>query len=292
MAITIDNARIQTFENNVIHLAQQATAKLRDKVMVRGPHSEKHNWDRLGTTEATEKTAGRTATPEADSPWTRRTGVNKVWHNGDTVEKEDVLQMIIEPRSALQQSLAMSMNRKLDDIIIDAADGTTNTLDGDGNTVTVPTTQVLGSTANVISFDLITEVQEAFMANEIDPSEPKCFVVGPTQVRKLMQLTEQTSDSYVSRKLDQLSSTGIVPNWMGFDWIMSNRLNVPATSALNCLAFTRKAIGLHISEDISTEIGKDPSKSFMWRVYCRMMAYAIRVEDEQIFTVQVKDAMS
>jgi hypothetical protein len=290
MAITIDKVRVQTFENNVVHLAQQQQAKLRGHVMIRNPQSTKHNWERIGLLEAAEKSSARTATPEGDAAWTRRTAVIKTWHAGDSVEEEDLHQMIVEPKSALQQALAKGMNRKIDDVIIDAADATTATLDGDGNTVAFGGATV-GDGTTAISFDMVTEVQEQFMLNDIDLDVPKVFVIGPTQVRKLMQLTEQTSDDYVSKKLDQLSSSGIVPNWMGFTWVMSNRLNIPGGGELNCLAFTEQAIGLHITQDITTKIGEDPSKSFLWRVYCRMMMSAVRVDDDHIIKVHVLNSL-
>ena len=58
----------------------------------------------------------------------------------------------------------------------------------------------------------------------------------------MLQLTEVTSVDYQNVKA--LAGNGMVPNWMGFMWVMSNRLNVPAASQLDCLAFTRAAIGL------------------------------------------------
>lgn len=289
MAITIDKARIQTFENNVIFLAQQSQSKLRGFVTVRGPKSTKHNWDRIGELTAAEKSSARTSTPEGDAPWTRRTSAMKTWHVGDSVEKEDINQMIIEPKSPLQQTMARALNRKFDDIIIDAADATTNTLDGDGNTVAFGGSTV-GDGSAPISFDMITEVQETFMQQDVDPDQAKVFVVGPTQIRKLMQLTEQTSSDYV--QANALQSYGIVPNWMGFTWIASNRLNVPNVGELTCLAFTRDALGLHMPEDINFEIAQDPSKSFLWRVYGRFMASCTRLDDDKIIKVHVADALS
>ena len=81
----------------------------------------------------------------------------------------------------------MAMRRATDDIIIAAATGTA--LDGGGGSNAFPAGQVVGDGTGEISFDMVTEVQEKFMANDIDPDVPKCFVVGPKQVRRLMQLT-------------------------------------------------------------------------------------------------------
>ena len=130
------------------------------------------------------------------------------------------------------------------------------------------------------------------MANDIDPSIPKCFVVGPTQVRKLMQLTEQTSADYVNREaLQRLNATGIVPMWMGFTWIVSTRLLAPDTGEKGCLAFTKRALGLQMNKDIWVRVAEDPTISFAWRIYTALTAGAVRVEDEQIVHLLVKDAL-
>ena len=87
----------------------------------------------------------------------------------------------------------------------------------------------IGATVDVydtsLNFDLITQVTEKFMDNDIDPDEPKCFVIGPVQARKLLQLTEATSGDY--NAVRPLTAMGYVESWMGYAWIVSTRLNHP-----------------------------------------------------------------
>ncbi|GAG42442.1 unnamed protein product, partial [marine sediment metagenome] len=129
-----------------------------------------------------------------------------------------------------------------DDILITAA--TADAQNETGTPVAFDANQIVGDYTTPISFDFITAVQEKFMENDIDMSIPKVAVVGPTQVRKLMQLTEQTSADYVHREaLQTLTSVGIVPNWMGFTWVCSTRLVVPTTDQLDCLFFSKRALG-------------------------------------------------
>lgn len=290
MAITISAAYVQTYERTVRQLAQQSETRLRQFVMEKGVTSEKHNWDRLGKGDFTAKAAARTPTPATDSPWSRRVSIVSTKHDGDTVEPEDIVQMLIDPKSSVAEKQGMGAKRAVDDYIIAAATG--NALDGTGAPVAFPAGQKVGTGAEVISFDMVTAVQEKFMANDIDPSIPKCFVVGPTQVRKLMQLTEQTSADYVQREaLQRLNATGIVPNWMGFTWVVSTRLLIPSAGQLSCLAFTKRALGLQVAKDIWTRVAEDPSISFAWRIYCALTMGAVRVEDEQIVHVHVKNSL-
>ena len=289
MANSISNVYIETFENNVRQLAQQSIARLRPYVTERGTNGEQHNWERLSPGVASQKTTVRQTTPFQDLPWSRRVSVAQTFDAGETSEQEDPVQMLVDPNSNIALNLSMSMRRQIDDVIIAAAGGTA--LDGDGSANAFPAGQIVSDGTVPISFDLITEVLETFMENDIENDVPKVFIVGPTQVRKLLQLTENTSKDYVRTGLDQLSTTGMVPSWMGFTWVMSTRLNIPTATELDCLAFTRRAIGLQFNRDITARIAEDPSISFAWRIYTHMTLGAVRVEDEHIVKLHVSDTI-
>ncbi len=288
MAINISNVYIQTFENIVRHLAQQKQARLRMIVDERGVSSEKHNWERMGQNAATQKTSARTATPQNDSDWSRRVSSAETFHIGDTIEQEDVVQMLVDPQSNIAYSIAMAMKRAQDDSIIAAATG--DAVDGTGAPVTFPTAQVVGDGTDVFSFDGVTEVYEKFMQNDIDPEETKYMVIGPTQLRKMQQLTEYTSSDYVNVK--SLATNGFVRQWMGFDWIVSTRLLAPGAGEISCFATTHRALGFQMNRDISVRIAEDPTLSFAWRVYAFGTWGAVRVEDEQIVHWHLLDSLT
>jgi hypothetical protein len=282
--LNIDSVYIQTFERNVKHLAQQYVTKLRRHTMERTSNGNRHNWETLDFSTAVDKTTSAPPTPALDLPWDRRVSIASTKHTGTVIDNEDIVQMLIEPKSAATENLAFSMNRSIDDIIIDAA--TADALNGDGSTTAFPTAQTVGDYTGEISFDAITEIQEKFMMNDVDPAQPKIAVIGPTQVRALLNLTEQTSTDFArtnnTTPLTQLMASGIVPNWMGFTWIMSTRLNAPAADQKDCLFFCPDAIGLQVNEDITVQVAQDPSASFAWRIYARLTMGAVRVQDKKI----------
>ena len=294
MAVTIQEAYIQTFENNVRHKAQQRKAKLRGYCQTVGGNSQSHNWPILGKIEATDKSTRLQDTPVADAAWTERTSLIVPFDAGESTEQEDPTQMLVDPNSNLTMALAMGMERRVDDRLIAAA--TADALNGDGTTTAYDfTNQAAGAYTDPISFDMVTAVQEIFMKNDIDPEEPKVAVVGPTQVRKLMQLTENTSSDYVHAQA--LQSYGIAPNWLGFTWINSTRLLAGADTSggagtIDTLFFTQRALGLHIAKDITARVAEDPGKSFAWRLYCFAHMGAIRIEDEQMVVGRCLDAMA
>ena len=294
MVNTVDNVFIQTYESILRHLAQQMPSRLRSKVMERGTNSERHNWERLGSAEAQVKSTRLQATPVQDWPWSRRVSVPTTYDVGDSTEQEDVVQMIIDPNSNIAQSQGYAMRRAYDDEIIAAATGTA--LDGDGVNNPFPDAQkVFGATVDVydtpLTYDIITQVTERFLDNDIDPDEPKCMVIGPVQARKLLQLTEATSGDF--NAVRPLTTTGYVQNWMGYEWIVSTRLNHPTAPGtdIDCFAMTRKALGLMVDRDITSRVAEDPSISFAWRIYSFMTIGAVRVEDEHIVNLQLADTI-
>ena len=181
----------------------------------------------------------------------------------------------------------MAMRRQVDDVIIEAATG--DALTGDGTSIALPASQTGGDGTTEIELDTAYQVQEKFMENDIDPDENIVMVIGPKQQRKLLQYMEVTSGDYQNAKA---LASGILPNYMGFDWVVSNRLLAPVAGQLDCLAFTKKAIGLMVNRDITAKVAEDPTISFAWRLYAFMTMGAVRVEDEHMVRVRLADTVT
>jgi len=281
--MSIDNAKIQEFRDSVIHLAQQGEARVRPHVTEVASGAEFYNWDRLGATDAVERTKSvrNKETLVVDEEFDRRVSTPRVFEHNFTFEDYDKAEMAIDPQSAYAENQGMAMRRAYDSLIIEAA--TADALDGEGNTNALPASQIIGDGTTEISFDSITGIQRQFMNNEIFPDMPKVAVIGPGQVERLMQLTEATSGDYVkSEALQQLNATGIVPNWMGFTWIVSNLLTAPAANELYCLFMTKQALGLQVNMNMKVRVGENPDKSYNWNVFSQFSAGAVRVEDEHL----------
>jgi hypothetical protein len=288
---TVALVYVETYESIVRFLAQQKPSRLRGWCMEKFVQSNGHNWERLGTAEATAKspvggpTGRNVATPEDGYPFSRRRSTPGTWHTGDTTEPEDIVQVLIDPNSNIAQAQAYAMNRAIDDEILDAADRDAD--DGNGGVVAFPAAQIVGDGSTAITFDITTQVTEIFMGNDIDPDEEKVMVISPAQARKLLQLTEATSGDY--NAVRPLTSKGYIESWMGYMWIVSTRLNSPAADEVHCLCMTKKALGLQVNRDVNAEVAKDPTISFAWRIYCAATFGAVRVEDEHVVRIHLTD---
>ena len=288
---TVELVHIETYEDNVRFLAQQMVSRVRPWAQERGTQSGGHNWERLGDAEATAKTpvggaTGRNvATPEDNYPFSRRRSTPGTFHTGDTVEPEDIVKVLIDPKGSIIRAQAWALMRAIDDELFDAAERDAD--DGNGGVVAFAATQELGDGTTSITFDSVTETTEKFMDNDIDPDMGKVYFISPAQARKLLQLTEATIGDYNAAM--PFTSKGYVESWMGYTWVVSTRLNSPAANEVNCLAMTDRALGLQVNEDITARAVEDPTISFAWRLYCRLTLGGVRVEDEHIVKNQLTD---
>ena len=222
----------------------------------------------------------------AQLAWTRRKTLVKTYDIGEIIETEDPTQMMADPTAKITTTLGNGLKRKVDDVIIEAATG--NALDGDGNNVALPASQIIGSATTIISMDTLVEVGQTFLESDVDPDEAKVLVISPVQYRTLMNIEKLTSADYQSL---QALSSGYLPNFLGFSHvILSNRLTAPVAGQIYCLAFTQNAIGLHVSSDVKANVAPRPDMSFAWQFYAAMSLDAVRVEDERIVAIHLKDA--
>ena len=291
MAVTIDKAAVKTFENNVRHTSQQMDTALRRWCQEHSGPTASHSFKITGTRELSDvaKTR-RQATPVNDQVWSNRVAIAAPYDDGEVVEGEDKAKMIIDPTSAITTSMSYAVKRKYDKIIINAV--TANALDEEQNVNAFPAGQYIGlaNYTNEISLDLIAQVGELFATNEVPDEEPKVMVVGPKQVRKLQNDIKYTSADYANVKA--LADGGYVKQWMGFTWIRSNLLPHPAAGQIQCIAMTRKALGLLVLEDLFARVGEDPSLSYATRAYVRVTAGAVRVQDEQVVVLRLADTVT
>jgi hypothetical protein len=293
MPITIPNAYIQTFESRVRHLAQQGDTLLRNTVMEVNDQSQSHNWDRLAASDARHKDAVRKVSPAGGSgsgaidttdglDWSRRKTLIQTYDWGEIIASEEANQMLIDPQSAVAVNGAAAMRRQVDDIIIANALG--DAMDGAGNAVAFPAAQKLGDGTAAIDLPTLLAVRQKFAEHDIDPDTEIFLVIGPVQQMQLLQIEQITSIDY---QVQKMLSDGYVKNFLGFSRIIvSNRLPV-VTTVISCMAYTRRALGLHVAGDISASVAPRPDMSFETQVYMKLDMDAVRVEDEHIVQIDL-----
>jgi hypothetical protein len=290
VAISLNKLYVRTFERSIRHLSQQTDARLRPWVMEATDGGSTHNWRIMGEQTMAAKAGGRVATPANDSVYSNRISTIATYHGGDTTEQEDINQLLLDPKSSIATALGNAARRQVDKIVLAAATGTA--LDEAGANNALPAGSIFGDGLGEITFDAVTAINEMFLAANIPADEPKVFIIGPKQARKILHMVQATQSFYVGQAL-QLVNGGFVKDWMGFTWIVSTLLNKPTPGTnIDCVAMTGRAIGLQVSKDIWARVAEDPSVSFAWRIYTAMAMGAVRVEDSHVVKAFFKDSVT
>ena len=98
----------------------------------------------------------------------------------------------------------------------------------------------------------------------------------------MLGITEVTSaDFNTVRALAQ----GDVTSFMGFEFLVSNRLQLANTDDRLCYAFTEDAIKLAIGKDVTARIDERADKGYSTQVYYCMSIGATRMEEEKVVEV-------
>lgn len=78
---------------------------------------------------------------------------------------------------------------------------------------------------------------------------------------------------------------GEIDTFVGFKFIVSNRLNVNDSSQRRCIAYANDGIKLAIGKDITARISERDDKSYSTQVYYCMSVGATRMESEKIVEI-------
>jgi hypothetical protein len=157
MSITITQAMVQMYRNNVIHLAQQHGSRLRNTVRIT-PNIVGLNYyyERIGATAVQIKQGRHSPTPTISTPHSRRRVSMVTYQWGDLVDNDDKLKVLINPESEYAIAARDAFGRVMDDVIIAAMLGTAFSGPDGATAVQIP------STGGPLASQYITSAQRAF----------------------------------------------------------------------------------------------------------------------------------
>lgn len=281
-------------------------------------------FERIGATSVMIKQSRHSPTPLISTPHSRRRVSMVTYQWGDLVDNDDRLKLLINPESEYVIAGRNAFGRVMDDIVIAAAFGTAFAGSDGATAVQLPTTGGPLTTGQYIPDTPITNdlniqtgaddgggmspqrVRQAkflFDAQDVDPDEERYMVASANAIKNMLRFVEVTSADYNTVKA---LAEGAIDTYLGFKWIMSNRLPVvgvpspleivyPAIAGISanndriCLAFARQGLGLAIQEEVLAEIAKRPDMSFATQVYMEMVMGATRIEEPKVVALPVKE---
>ena len=286
MSVNITTSFVEQYSANVSMLAQQTGSKLRSAVDVEKVRGKNAFFDQIGVTAAQLKTSRHSDTPQIDTPHSRRRVSLATYEWADLVDDADKVRALIDPTSTYARAAAAAMNRSIDDVIITAMNATAYTGVAGGTSTALPSSQKTATSdqSDGLTIAKLRSAKYILDNNDVDPSLKRYVVCGPKQIQDLLALTEVTSSDY---NVVKALAAGQVDSFLGFNFIMSTRLNLDATYTSDRLvfAFTEDAVKLAIGNDVSAKISERADKSYSTQVYYGMDIGAVRMEEEKVVQI-------
>ena len=290
MSYPIDVAFEEQLISNLTILTQQKASKLMKACTVRKTHAKHVDFPRLGNGEVSEITTRHAATVLEDLPHSKVRVVLRDFSKATALDQEDDQKTLIEFKSPYVRQLASAHGRKMDDLIITAADAATTVVDNTGATSTEAVANTIDDdfgtgSNNDITVEKLLETRRIYASEEVDlDNEEVFFVLDPISERELLSETQVTSSDYNSSKV---LTDGKLNAFLGFQFIMSNRLNTASgVNDVKSLAIVKSGMGLAINNDVSVAIDKRPDLNNLTQVLAKMSAEAVRIEDNKVIVVE------
>jgi len=286
MSNQITTAFVQQYSSNVQMLSQQMGSVLRGVVDVESVTGKSAFFDQVGKTTAVVRSSRHADTPQIDTPHSRRRVTLADYEWADLIDNADKVRLLIDPTSSYAKAAAAAMGRAMDDVIIAALGGTAYTGETGSTSVALPSAQKPYSSSQTdgLTITKLLEAKRLLDAADVDPSLQRYLVCGPKQIGDLLGTTQVTSSDFNTVKA---LAQGQVDSFLGFKFIVSNRLKLDATNTDDRLAyaFTADAIKLAIGQDVLARIDERADKSYSTQVYYAMSIGATRMEEEKVVEI-------
>lgn len=190
--------------------------------------------------------------------------------------------MLIDPTSSYARAAAAAIGRSMDDIIIDALGGSAKT-GKDGTTSTaLPAGQKIAVASSGLTIAKLVSAKKILDQNNVDPSIKRYIVVSPEQIEDLLNNTTVTSSDFNTVKA---LAQGDISSFVGFEFIVSNRLSVDGSSDRLCYAFAQDGIKLAIGKDVMARVDERSDKSYSTQVYYCSTFGATRMQEDKVVEI-------
>jgi len=291
MSSQITTSFVEQYSSNVQMLSQQMGSKLRSSVDEESVVGKNAFFEQIDSTAAVLRTSRHGDTPQIDTPHSRRRVSLASYEWGDLIDDSDKIRMLVDPTSAYARNAAAAMNRAMDDVIITAMNASASTGVAGGTSTALPSTQKTATSnqSDGLTIAKLLAAKKILDNNDIDPSRKRYIVCGPQQISDLLGTTQITSSDFNTVKA---LSQGDITTFLGFEFIMSTRLNFDATNTDDRLvfAYTEDAIKLAIGKDIKANISERADKSYSTQVYYCMDLGAVRMEEKAVVQIPCHEA--
>jgi len=282
MSTQITTAFVNQFSANVQMLSQQMGSLLRNAVDTESVNGEKAFFDQVGQAAAVLRTSRHADTPLVETPHTRRMVTMSDYEYADLIDDSDKVRLLVDPTSTYSRAAAAAMGRAMDDVVISAALGTSQTGKDGSTSTTLPAGQKIAHGSAGLTIAKLVSAKELLDAASVDPSIPRHIIVSPKQISDLLNNTTVTSADFNTVKA---LAQGEINSFVGFNFIVSNRLNTDSNSDRQVIAFAQDGLKLAVGKEPAARIDERADKSYSTQVYYCQTIGATRMEEAKVVEI-------
>ena len=308
---------IDKVQGDLYHVCQQKKSVIENAVtVVTIAGVEALGFNMLDKSEMQAKEGRNPDTPRAGVNTERRWCFHDPYHKAKQLDKDDNLEMALDPAGEIVQDFRYARNRKVDDIIIAAFDATvyagrrsnTKTITWAaerGNTKYTRTTASLEgrtiahdtavgncqASQTGLTTEKIELVKEYFARMEVEADEPIYGLISPIQGTDLWGQEEYVNIDYNTDK--PLASGMILKYWMGINWLVSNKIVIGSsndidedTNVYKNWFWVKSGMKLGVADSFSVDIHPRYDLSMAQEIYAHLNMGALRHDEDKICCVE------
>jgi len=283
MSFQVTTAFVQQYTTNVQLLLQQAGSRLRNAVTV-GSYTGKaaKAVEQVGPVTAQKRTTRHGDTPLISTPQDARWVFPVDYDWADLIDDVDKLRMLIDPQSPYALNGANALGRALDDEIITAFNGTSNTGENGTTSTAFTAGNVVAVGTSGMTVAKLRAAKKILMTNEVNLDvDPLYCAITAAQHDDLLGQTQVVSTDFNDRPI---LKDGRLMSFLGFNFIHSERLPL-VTTTRSCFAWAKSGMHLGMWDDISTSIDKRPDKNNAMQVLVSGTFGATRTEEGKVIQI-------
>lgn len=284
MSDSVTRQFVIQFDNALRLLAQQKDSRLKATVTDRGTITgASFTINNLDKVEMDENTVRHGDTIWSDIDHTARSVPMRDFFKALPMDKADIPKMLVNPVTGGQymQSLIAARNRKIDDIIFQAALGSINSVDGTTGPYTLPAGQIIAAGGTGLTKAKIIQARSIFRANEADDDEELFMLWDSLAMQQILSDTTLTSADFMAGKM--LQEGNVAGKWLGFTWIPFERTTV-AGAVHTTVAYAKSA--LHFGTGYEEgDVTRRADKKNTWQVSMAGSYGAGRQDEKKVVSI-------
>ena len=287
MSSQITTAFVNQFSSNVTMLSQQMGSLLRNALDVETINAAKDFFDQVGSAAAVQRTTRNADTPLMETPHARRMVSLKDFEYADLIDDQDKIRMLIDPTSTYARAAAAAMGRAMDDEIIAAFNASALTGKTGATSTALPASQQIAHGSAGLTIAKLVEAKQKLDEQSVDPSIRRYIACSPKQISDLLNNTTVTSaDFNTVRAL----ATGTISEFVGFTFIVTNRLQVDGSSNRLVYAWAQDGIKMAIGKEPTARIEERADTSDATQVYYCSSFAATRMEEDKVVEIACQES--